>query len=44
MRHSSWLDHLLAVSVLPLELLTLVGQAWSLRSTWLVLRKKQLHW
>lgn len=44
MRHSSWHNHVLAVSVLPLELLTLVGQAWSLRSTWLVLRKKQLHW
>lgn len=44
MRHSTWLDHLLAVSVLPLDLLTLVGQAWSVRSTWLVLRKKPLHW
>lgn len=44
MRHSSWLGHLLAVTVLPLELLTLVGQAWSVRSTWLVLRKKPLHW
>ncbi|GAC1439897.1 MAG: hypothetical protein NVSMB55_02700 [Mycobacteriales bacterium] len=44
MRHSTWLDHLLAVTVLPLDLLTLVGQAWSVRSTWLVLRKKPLHW
>jgi len=44
MRHSGWLSHLLAVTVLPLELLTLVGQAWSVRSTWLVLRKKPLHW
>lgn len=44
LRHSSWLHHVLAVTVLPLELLTLVGQAWSMRSTWLVLRKKPLHW
>lgn len=41
---ATWLDHLLAVTVLPLELLALVGQAWSLRSTWLVLRGRPLHW
>jgi biofilm PGA synthesis N-glycosyltransferase PgaC len=44
MRHSSWKHHLLAVTVLPLELLAVVGQAWAVRSTWLVLRKKPLHW
>lgn len=44
MRHGDWRTHLLAVTVLPLELLTLVGQAWSVRSTWLVLRRKPLHW
>ena len=44
MRHSNWLNHLLAVAVLPLELMTLMGQCWSIRSTWLVLRKKPLSW
>jgi poly-beta-1,6-N-acetyl-D-glucosamine synthase len=44
MRHGNWRTHLLAVSVLPLELLTLVGQAWSLRSTWLILRRRELAW
>ncbi|HVE98778.1 MAG TPA: glycosyltransferase family 2 protein [Mycobacteriales bacterium] len=44
MRHSTWLDYLLAVLVFPMELLTLVGQAWAVRSAWLVLRNKPLHW
>ena len=44
MRHSTWLDYVLAVTVLPMELLTLVGQAWATRSAWLVLRNKPLHW
>lgn len=44
MRHTSLLDHVLAASVLPLELLAMVGQAWSVRSTWLVLRRRSLEW
>ncbi|HVF19356.1 MAG TPA: glycosyltransferase [Mycobacteriales bacterium] len=44
MRHSTWLDYLLAGLVVPMELITLVGQAWSVRSAWLVLRKRPLDW
>ena len=44
MRNATPLDHLLAAAVLPLELLSLVGQAWAARSTWLVLRRRSLSW
>jgi len=44
MRGSSWRTHLLAVTVLPVELLALVGQLWSIRSTWIILRGKALRW
>ncbi|HVE62552.1 MAG TPA: glycosyltransferase family 2 protein [Mycobacteriales bacterium] len=44
MRGRTWLDCVLAITVLPIELLTLVGQAWSLRSAWLVMRNKPLSW
>jgi len=44
MRHKTPLDFLLAATVLPMELLTLAGQAWAMRSAWLVLRKRQLSW
>ena len=44
MRHSTWLDYLLALMVLPRELLTLVGQAWAVRSAWLVVRNRPLQW
>jgi poly-beta-1,6-N-acetyl-D-glucosamine synthase len=41
---ADWRDALLVLAFLPMEFLSLLREAWTVRSAWLVLRRRRLSW
>jgi cellulose synthase/poly-beta-1,6-N-acetylglucosamine synthase-like glycosyltransferase len=43
-KDANWKDVVVAISLLPLEFIGVLREAWTIRSAWLVTRKKRLSW
>lgn len=43
-RNADWKDTLLVGTLLPLELMSMLREAWTLKSAWLVARRRALSW
>lgn len=43
-KNSDWKDVMLAGTFLPIELMSIVREAWTIRSAWIVARKRHLSW